>query len=158
MSHPTQRTHIQLEHQLWSEGVVDIHVSPIFEFLKTKSVSKKSPSLVIVYAWTHPTRQGRKKSSLMNLGNLCWNQQGEKIWSLLIGLGRLPTQERLYLGAYWESLWTRGTSRNLRAVAEERKSKTKGLTVSLGSRIEEIQTIDSAKSSLCCSGQVQERW
>ena len=31
-------------------------------------------------------------------------QQVEEIWSLLSGLGRIPTQERLYLEPYWESV------------------------------------------------------
>ncbi len=31
-----------------------------------------------------------------------WNQEGETIWLELNRLGRLPTQERWYLGTYWE--------------------------------------------------------
>ena len=33
-------------------------------------------------------------------------------------------QERLYFGAYWESVWTRGPSPNLRSVSEDRKRKS----------------------------------
>ncbi len=46
------------------------------------------------------------------------DEQRQKRWSLLSGLGRLPTEERLYLGAYWEFVWTRGPSPNLRTVAD----------------------------------------
>ena len=30
----------------------------------------------------------------------------------------VTSQDRLYFGAYWESVWTRGTNRNLRSVVK----------------------------------------
>jgi hypothetical protein len=65
-----------------------------------------------------------------------------------------PLKKRLFLGAYWESVWTRGTSRNLRVVAEDRKRKT--WVAWQPSEEGEWKTgrHDSAKSPGCSSSQV----
>ncbi len=87
-------------------------------------------------------------------GNLSWNQWGEKIWSLLSGLTRLPTSEILYLGTYWEFVSTRGTSRNLRSGVEDGKRKAG----QWGRREEISMGIDNTNRPGWCSGQVQKRW
>ena len=143
-------------------------------FLKTKSRSKKKNALFAGHRAGVPCcpvnrvpiqalekRQGRRwdKPRTRHPCYIC--QELERLWghpptrSRWLTLLRCSFQKKwLFLGTYWESVWTRGPSPNLRAVAEDRKRKA----WQSGSREEDGKAIDSAKSPGCCSGQVQETW